>query len=184
MIAQARHENELDSPLNPPLLYHVHRVAETIAHMTAVPDRDRAADIEALRADIRLPKSRWKRLAYIAAGCILVLIGVPGLVLPALPGTPLLLLAAACFARGSERFYIWLLTNPLFGKYVRTWRERRGIPLHIKVKVTALLVASFAVTLLFLMPAIFAARITLVVVGAGVIAYIWFQPTYREDSRG
>lgn len=152
--------------------------------MNAGPDRSRAADIEALRAGIRLPKSRWTRVAFITAGCILVLIGVPGLVLPALPGTPLLLLAAACFARGSERFYIWLLTNPLFGQYVRTWRERRGIPLHIKAKVTALLVASFAVTIFFLMPDILAAKITLVVVGAGVIAYIWLQPTYREESSG
>lgn len=150
--------------------------------MKSSPREDGPIDYDVLRAQMRLPKSRWKRLAYILAGILLVLIGVPGLVLPALPGTPLLLLAAACFARGSETFYIWLLTNPIFGKYVRTWRDRKGIPMHIKIKVSVLLVASFAVTILFLMPDIWPAKLVLVLIGSGVVLYIWRQPTYTEEQ--
>ena len=46
------------------------------------------------------------------------------LLLPIMPTTPFLLLAAFCYARGSERFYIWLLTNRWFGEYIRAWRNR------------------------------------------------------------
>ena len=61
------------------------------------------------------------------------------MLLPILPTTPFLLLAAYCYARSSEPFYDWLLTNRLFGEYLRNYRAGRGITLRHKVFTLALL---------------------------------------------
>jgi uncharacterized membrane protein YbaN (DUF454 family) len=107
----------------------------------------------------------------VAAGFLFVGLGVVGAFLPLLPTTPFLLLAAACFARSSKRFYNWLVNNKWFGVYVRDYREGRGIPVRIKVVtlgalwVVIGLSATFAVSNLV-------ARIILVVIAAGVTLHI------------
>ena len=63
-----------------------------------------------------------------AAGFGCLVLGVLGLLLPVLPATPFLLLAAACFVRASVRFYNWLLNHRLFGPSVREWRNHRRLP--------------------------------------------------------
>jgi uncharacterized membrane protein YbaN (DUF454 family) len=75
-----------------------------------------------------------------AAGFILVGLGMLGIVLPILPTTPLLLLAAACFSRSSERWHRWLLNHRTFGPIIRSWQERRCIPLKTKLISIALVV--------------------------------------------
>ncbi len=74
-----------------------------------------------------------KRALLIIAGTLCVALGVLGMFLPLLPTTPFLLLAATCYARSSERFYRWLLANRWCGKYIRNYREGKGIPLRQKV---------------------------------------------------
>lgn len=69
----------------------------------------------------------------IVLGTFCVVLGVLGMFLPVLPTTPLLLLAAVCYARSSERFYHRLMTNRWCGEYIRNYREGRGIPLKQKV---------------------------------------------------
>jgi uncharacterized membrane protein YbaN (DUF454 family) len=114
---------------------------------------------------------RWIRWLLVAAGFLFVGLGVVGVFLPLLPTTPFLLLAAACFARSSERFYRWLLGNRWFGVYVRDYREGKGIPVRIKVvTVGALWVviglsAAFAVSSLVV-------RIILFIIAAAVTAHI------------
>ncbi|HEC17257.1 MAG TPA: DUF454 domain-containing protein [Sedimenticola sp.] len=68
----------------------------------------------------------------ILIGCIFVGLAGLGAVLPVLPTTPFLLVAAACFAKSSERLYCWLLDAPLFGPLIRNWRETRSIPRQAK----------------------------------------------------
>lgn len=69
----------------------------------------------------------------IVLGTLCVAFGVLGMFLPVLPTTPFLLLAATCYARSSQKFYHWLLTNRWCGEYIRNYREGRGIPLKQKV---------------------------------------------------
>ena len=72
-------------------------------------------------------------------GLIAVVLGVLGLFLPLLPTTPFLLLASACFARGSDRLHRWLLSNRLFGTYLRDYEQGKGIPLKGKITAVALM---------------------------------------------
>ena len=76
--------------------------------------------------------SRLIRRVWIGAGTIFVGLGTLGMFLPLLPTTPFLLLAAACYARGSKRFYNWLVSNRWFGNYIKNYRERKALPLRIK----------------------------------------------------
>lgn len=64
----------------------------------------------------------------IAGGGVCLGLAVLGAVLPLLPTTPFLLLAAALFFRGSPRLYHWLLSNRQFGPLIRDYRAGRGIP--------------------------------------------------------
>jgi len=64
---------------------------------------------------------------YKALGLLFVGLGLLGSAVPLLPTVPFLLLAAACFARSSERHYQWLLDHSLFGPLVREWEENRCI---------------------------------------------------------
>ncbi|MHC1781466.1 MAG: YbaN family protein [Anaerolineaceae bacterium] len=78
----------------------------------------------------------------IGVGTVSVGLGLLGMFVPLLPTTPLLLLAAICYARSSKRFYLWLMTNRLFGEYIRNYREGRGIALMHKVMALMLLWAT------------------------------------------
>jgi uncharacterized membrane protein YbaN (DUF454 family) len=62
----------------------------------------------------------------------LALAGV-GVVLPVMPSTPFLLLAAWFFARSSEKWHRWLLANEVFGPTLRRWEDHRCISLRTKI---------------------------------------------------
>jgi len=74
----------------------------------------------------------WQRLVWVGVGAAALMTGIVGIVVPLLPTTPFVLLAAFCFARGSTRCEAWLLGHPRFGPMVRNWRERHVIPLGAK----------------------------------------------------
>ena len=76
--------------------------------------------------------AQTKRWAYLTAGFIALGLGILGIPLPLLPTTPFLLLAALCFARGSERWHNWLMDHPVFGPPIHAWREHRAIPRKVK----------------------------------------------------
>ena len=69
---------------------------------------------------------------WIIAGTIFVVLGTFGVILPGLPTTPFLILAAACYIRSSQRLYDWLIANKTFGPYLKDYREGKGIPKRAK----------------------------------------------------
>jgi uncharacterized membrane protein YbaN (DUF454 family) len=79
------------------------------------------------------------RLVLIACGTLAVVLGIVGIFLPVLPTTVFMLLAAACYARSSERFYQKLITNRYLGRYIRNSREGRGMTRRQKASTLALL---------------------------------------------
>lgn len=91
---------------------------------------------------------RWLfRWLLFTAGWICVGLGALGVVLPVLPTTPFMLLAAFCFARTSPRFHRWLLSSKVFGPLIDNWQRERYI--EKRSKRTALLVVAitFAVSI-------------------------------------
>lgn len=74
----------------------------------------------------------WQRVAWSVAGVAALVTGIVGIFVPLLPTTPFVLLAAACFTRGSTRCERWLLTHPRFGPMVADWRATRAVPLRAK----------------------------------------------------
>lgn len=95
----------------------------------------------------RLHNSRLMRLAYMAVGSLALLAGLLGIFLPVLPTTPFILLAAACFARGSERLHGWLLANRAAGPIIREWREHRSMPPGVKPWAFLTMALSFGVSI-------------------------------------
>jgi uncharacterized protein len=111
-----------------------------------------------------------KRLFLVIVGLLSLGLAIIGIFLPLIPTTPLLLLAAACFIRSSDRLYNWLITNKYLGPYIKNYREGNGIPLTAKIIGVSLLWVSMLFTILFVVP-LMAIKVLL----AGIAAYFtWF----------
>lgn len=75
-----------------------------------------------------------KRYLLIAAGSLFVALGGIGIILPVLPTTPFVLLAAGCYSLSSPSLARKLERSRIFGSYLRHWRTREGIPLGTKIR--------------------------------------------------
>lgn len=114
---------------------------------------------------------RW---LWISLGLVCLAIGAAGVVLPLVPTTPLLLLAALCFARSSARLHDWLLDHPKLGPPIMDWRRERAIRRRAKVLATiavaAAMLASFLLGAGALVMGLQAAALL------GVLVFIWSRP--------
>ncbi len=97
---------------------------------------------------LRLHHSPLIRSLYLSAGCVSLMLGALGVILPVLPTTPFVLLAAACFARGSERFHNKLMTNRYTGPIILEWRLHRSIPRKTKRLAYIMTALSFSISIL------------------------------------
>lgn len=88
-----------------------------------------------------------KRWCLMALGWLAFVTGIVGIVLPLLPTTPFMLLAAALFARSSPRFHHWLLTHPWFGPPIVDWQQYRAIRRHARRRAVLLILLTFSVSL-------------------------------------
>lgn len=93
--------------------------------------------------------SRTMRLVFAGSGTLFVGIGLVGAVLPLLPTTPFMLLAAGCYVRASPRFYNWLLNTRTFGPLIREWRQYRSIPWRTKLTAISLMVVTLSTSIVF-----------------------------------
>jgi uncharacterized membrane protein YbaN (DUF454 family) len=117
-----------------------------------------------------------KRWGLLAAGWSAVALGAVGIFLPLLPTTPLLLLAAVCFARSSERVHRWLLCHRYFGGFLRDYLAGCGIPLRAKVSAVALIWLTISGSAFFLVTST-PVRALLFATALGTTAYLLRQPT-------
>ncbi len=107
----------------------------------------------------------------IAFGTLFVALGTIGIFVPVLPTTPFLLLAAACYGRGSKRLYNWLITNQVFGEYIKNYREGKGIPLATKIYALVLLWASIGFSAIFIVDKLWI-KMLLFGIAAGVTIHL------------
>jgi uncharacterized membrane protein YbaN (DUF454 family) len=90
--------------------------------MKGVPDRGPSN-----ASEVEVAQSKLARLLWTTAGTLSLGVGAVGVILPVLPTTPFVLVAAACYLRGSKRMYGWLVANRYFGGYLRDYMEGRGV---------------------------------------------------------
>lgn len=121
--------------------------------------------------EVHIVKSPMKRMLYLVAGWISLILGIIGLLLPIVPTTPFLLVSAACWAKSSSRFYNWLMNNPWFGSHLRRWRKYRCIPLRIKIIAVTVLSVTLGSSILLFVPFL-SMQILLAFIGLGVMIYI------------
>lgn len=113
-------------------------------------------------------------------GSIAVVLAVLGLFLPLLPTTPFLLLASACYMRGSTRMHRRLLENRVFGEYLRNFEEGKGIPRKARIIALTLLWASllFSIHQVRIVPL----QIMLAALGTAVSIYLLKMKTLDKEA--
>ncbi len=124
----------------------------------------------------RLHRRRTVRWLYFGLGMVSLAVGLVGMVLPLIPTTGPVLLAAFFFARSSERFHRWLTSHPRFGPLIRDYQAGLGIPMRAKVTAVAMIALTFGLSLTFVVtsPAL---RVTLVLLAVAIVAFIVSRPT-------
>jgi uncharacterized membrane protein YbaN (DUF454 family) len=137
------------------------------------------ARADAGRAAALAGRSRVVRAVFLVLGTLFVVLGVIGIVVPVLPTTPFLLLAAACFARGSQRAHDWLLANPAFGPLIREWQQHRAIPRRTKIFAIALMSATLAASIVFFVEP---AWLKAVLAAIGVALVLWLASVPSRDG--
>lgn len=88
---------------------------------------------------------RAVRWLYAALAYVCVALALAGLMLPGLPTTPFVLLAAWSASRGSRKVHGWLHRHPHFGPALADWRERRAVSGGAKASAVVLLTVSWLV---------------------------------------
>ncbi|MEX2517514.1 MAG: YbaN family protein [Gammaproteobacteria bacterium] len=124
-----------------------------------------------------LARPFWFIFGCAATGC-----GIVGAVLPLLPTTPFLLIAAWAFARSSPRLYTWLLTHPTLGRLIGNWQRDGSLSRNTKLVAMLVMLSSLGLTLLLGFPMLVAMVQLMVFVPAG-----WFllsRPEPLGDTVG
>jgi uncharacterized protein len=118
--------------------------------------------------------SHLVRILFITGGCVALLLAVAGVFLPILPTTPFVLVAAGCFARGSERLHTRLLAHRVAGPIISAWEEHRSMPPGVKPWAFALLGISFGFSIFTL--ELLWQRLILGALAIGLAIGIWRVP--------
>jgi len=112
-----------------------------------------------------------KQGLLIIAGTIFTGIGIIGVIIPVLPTTPFLLLAAACYIRSSQKLYDWLLNNRILGAYINNYIQGKGMPLRVKLLTISLIWITIVLSVMFVIQSL-AIRVIVILVALGVNVYI------------
>jgi uncharacterized membrane protein YbaN (DUF454 family) len=120
--------------------------------------------------------ARARRAAWLVLAVASLGIGLVGVVLPVLPTTPFVLLAAFAADRGSPRLHGWLMRHAVFGPVIRDWRASGAVSRRAKVVAVAAMAVSVAVMLLTAPPVL---AVPASVVVAGVAVWLWRRPEPR-----
>lgn len=119
------------------------------------------------------------RFLWLLTGLAALAIGAVGVVLPLLPTTPFLLVAAFAFARSSERMNNWLREHQVFGPLINNWHRDGSIDPKTKQTAIAVIVATPVITWLLDVPS-WVVACQIVVLSAAAI-FILTRPSPAES---
>jgi len=121
-----------------------------------------------------------QRYILLVLGWLAMVLATLGAVLPLLPTTPFLLLAAWCFARSSPRFHHWLLYRSVFGRYLRHWQQHRAMPPGAKSRAIIFILLTFAFSLW--MVKILWVRLMLLAILCCLLVFMIRLPVVEEEQ--
>jgi uncharacterized membrane protein YbaN (DUF454 family) len=127
----------------------------------------------------RSTMDRIRGYIYVVLGTIALAVGALGLLLPVLPTTPFVILAAACYYRGSERLHAWILNSRWFGEPIRNFQAGRGLTRNMKTRAVSLMWATIIVSAVFFVNSL-VVRAVVFGVAICVTIYLFRLPTTEE----
>lgn len=122
-----------------------------------------------------------KKIIFVILGLLCVGLGFWGIILPGLPTTVFLLMAAYFFAKSSPRLHNWLLNNRLFGPFIKDYQKHKSIYLRTKIWAITSMTIMITISFFFLPPIWWVKGI---VIGTGLIGAIvvGFVVKTRKDE--
>ncbi len=123
-------------------------------------------------------QNRITTYLLICTGWLAIILGIAGIILPLLPTTPFILLAAACFAKSSPKFHHWLVSHPFFGPIIASYKDGKSIPPKVKMKVILLIWFTLSISIYLLEPIWL--RSGLFLLGVFFTVHLWRKPVTTE----
>ena len=130
---------------------------------------------------LRKVLDRFKRLLLLTIGLICLGLGIVGYVLPGLPGTIFLIIAAALFVRSSDRLYKFVVNNRLFGRQVEEYLRTGAMPLKAKI-ISLVSMWTFTFISVFLTPYTWLFKIPILILAIVGTVYILSRPTGKNSA--
>jgi uncharacterized membrane protein YbaN (DUF454 family) len=121
------------------------------------------------------------RAFFVVLGTFFLAVGAVGTVVPVLPTTPFVLLAAACYLRSSTRLHDRLLRSRTFGPTIAAWQEQRALRPQTKAVAIAMVIATFATSIAFAVedPLL---RAALAVLGVVIVVWLARRPLWAPPT--
>lgn len=119
---------------------------------------------------------------FIILGSLSLGLGVLGIFVPLLPTTPLLLLSAALYFKGSPRLYEWLINHPRLGEYIRNFREHRAIPLRAKIVSVSMVALTIGYCVVAVVDDWWWAQVLMTLLAVAIIWHILSFATLRREK--
>lgn len=117
-------------------------------------------------------KKHLNRWFYLSLGGLFFSLGLIGVLLPLLPTTPFMILAAACFAKSSPRFHQALLNNRWIGADLRRWEHTKTMKRSTKKRATWVIVVTFSVSIALVSETL-ALQLMLMVIAMVLLFFLW-----------
>ncbi len=118
------------------------------------------------------------RVVYITISLVCLVIALLGAILPLLPGTPFLLIAAWAASRGSRRIHDWIFAQPALAKIINDWRHQGAIPPYAKWLATIMMIGS--ISLLVWREAHWGVVLGMLVICTASAIFLWTRPNPKR----
>jgi uncharacterized membrane protein YbaN (DUF454 family) len=120
-----------------------------------------------------------KKWLYITIGTVALILGFIGIFLPILPTTPLVILAAACYYKSSDKLHTWILKNKWFGEMIKNYQAGKGLTKKTKIKAISLMWIMITISAVFYVQNSLI-RAMMFGIALAVSTYLLRLPTYTD----